>query len=184
MDRIVRTLGIISCLLLVTACGGDDAGGGSDGGDGDVKRTTYEPGEQATFIGPNGTLDVKISAEATEGSIEELEGFNLEEDERSMTPWYVTRTYENAGEDDITSEDAFTGVVDAFDDTGVEPRQLALLGDFTRCELVNAPDPFPAGESFTSCDVYLVEEGRTLEKLVVTDTQFEGANREYEWKVG
>ena len=100
-----------------------------------------------------------------------------------MTPWYVTHTFENRG-DDLTADDAFAAVVEAHDDGGLEPKEIMPLGDFAQCELVNVPDPFKAGETVSSCEILLVKQGAKLDELVVTETRFEGDSIDHVWKVG
>ncbi len=183
MARIVPVfLTIVASAALLAGCGGDDSSGGSGGSD--AKRVEIGDGEQATFGGPNGKFDVGITVEAKEGSIEDLKDYRLEDDEKAMTPWYVTHTFENRGDTDLTADDAFAAVVEVHDDTGVEPKEIMPLGDFTQCELVNVPDPFKAGEQVTSCEIFLLKDGRKLDEAVVTETRFEGDSIDHVWNLG
>jgi hypothetical protein len=169
--------------IALTACGGsssdDDSSGGSK-----VKKTTLELGESAKLTGPykDKPWNVSYTVDAKEGDIADLKDFNLEDKEQKMTPWYVTETAKNEG-DKLTSKDAYGVSPDVLDDGGVEAKEITLLGDFDRCDLNAPPDPFPAGESYTTCHVYLVPKGSTLAKIVIEETKFEGANNEFTWKV-
>lgn len=180
MPTSVRAFTLLGLAMLVAGCGGNSGGsGGSDG----AKVRTVKLGDAITFKGANAKLDVKFAVTVEEGVIEDLKDFRLEDDEREMTPWYVTRTLENAGDTDLEADDAFMGIVSVRDDTGAEPKEIMPLGDFSNCELVNAPEPFKRGESFSTCDIYLVEDGRAVEEVVLEETRFEGDNLEYVWNV-
>ncbi|MCW2922154.1 MAG: hypothetical protein JWL76_2028 [Thermoleophilia bacterium] len=179
MRRIVSLLVLVSTALVASGCGGSDGDGGSD-----AKRVVVADGETATFKGPNGKLDVGITVEAKRGSIDDLKDYRLEDDEQKMTPWYVTHTFQNRGDELSQERDAWAAVVDAHDDGGLEPKEIMPLGDFEQCELVNVPDPFPAGATSSSCEIYLVKPGAELDELIVTETRFEGDSIDHVWKVG
>jgi hypothetical protein len=183
MARIASVLALLSAALVVTGCGGDDGGSGGSGSS-DAKRVVVADGETATFKGPNATFDVGIDVDIEEGSIDDLKDFRLEGDELKQTPWYVTSTYENRGDEDLTTEDAFGVAVEAFDDTGSEPKQMVPLGTFDRCKQESPPVPFPAGESQSSCKIFMVDEGAKLDEVVVTETRFKGDSIDHVWKAG
>lgn len=175
-----------ACILLVglalAACGGgSDSDKDAEGND--VKKTTLALGESATLTGPDDKYEIEVEIDAEEGKVGDLKDFRLEDDEAKMTPWYVRTKFTNAGKDDVTSKSYFGFAPDVLDDGGLETKEIGLLGDFPKCELVNMPDPFEPGESYESCRVHLVKEGATLDEVVVEETNFEAANERYTWKV-
>lgn len=161
--------------LIAAACGGDTS-------DTKEKRTMLSIDDTATAKGANGRQDVQVAIAVKEGKPEDLANFRLDADEKKMTPWYITETLVNKGKD-VKPDDPVPVLLKPEDDKGLEAKKIGLIGDFPQCELVNVPDPFPAGATNTSCQVYLVPEGSTLAKVVFEETRFEGANRVYEWKV-
>jgi hypothetical protein len=179
------------CTLVVLAAAGLAAcGGGSDSGkdaEGNkVKTTKLKSGDSATLEGSYADKphEVSVTLDAEEGTQDDLKDFRLEKDEKDMHVWYVHEKVANEGDKDLDmTKDAWTFVVDVLDDGGLEAKKIALLGDFPKCDLVNAPDPFKAGDSYESCSVYLVPKDATLDELVIEETRFEGANRKYVWKV-
>jgi hypothetical protein len=168
---------LLAAALLLAACG---SGGGS--GEPAAKVTHLKLGEPAKVRGSEDAYRISIAVDAKEGDIADLKGFDLEHDEQSMTPWYVTSTITNLGSE-IGSKTVVTAGVDPVTDSGLEPKKIGLLGDFPTCELVNTPKPFAADASYKSCDVYLVKHGATLAKVAYKETRFEGANLEFDWKV-
>jgi hypothetical protein len=169
--------GMLVFALALTGCGGT-----TNGSESEAKVTRLALGEAATAKGANATSDVRVVVEAEEGTQADLEGFSLDDDQKEGTPWYVTTSLENRG-DEITAKDPVPVVTKAEDDGGLEITRVGLLGDFDKCELVNVPDPFPAGATNTSCQVFLVPKGKELARIVFEETRFEGTNRRYEWKI-
>jgi hypothetical protein len=181
-SNLFRLATLTLATLALTACGGSSSDEDAEGNK--VNKTSLELGESAKLTGANAKkpYDVSFTVDATEGDIADLKDFNLEQDEQDMTPWYVTETAKNNG-DDLTAEDAYGVAPYVLDDGGVEAKEITLLGDFGACDPVSPPDPFKADETFTTCHVYLVPKGRTLGKVVVEETKFEGANNQFTWKV-
>jgi hypothetical protein len=166
---------VIASLLLVAGCGGS-----SDSAPDHV--TKLKLGDTAVLKGSNGKHKVNVVVDATEGKPDDLKDFRLSAGEKKMTPWYVTTTVTNAG-DEVTASDPVPVVDEPRDDTGAKAKELSLLGDFPRCKLVNVPDPLPAKATNTSCSVYLVKDGHELDFVDVTETRFNGANQVFSWKV-
>lgn len=174
---------IVLASLALAACGGGGDDSDKDAEGNDVRKTTLELGESATLTGPDDKYEVEVTIDAEEGEVGDLKDFRLEDDEAKMTPWYVRTKFTNAGKDDVTKDSYFGFAPDVLDDGGLETKEIGLLGDFPKCELVNMPDTFKPGESYESCRVHLVKEGATLDEIVVEETNFEAANERYTWKV-
>ena len=97
--RLITSSCIVLASLVLAACGGgDDADKDAEGKD--VKQQTLALGESATLTGPDDKYEVEVAIDAEEGKVGDLKGFNLEDDEAKMTPWYVRTTFTNDNEFD------------------------------------------------------------------------------------
>jgi len=125
-------------------------------------RLSY--GETATVVYEQnrGTvLDLTVES-VTEGSIRDLRSFELDEQIRSSTPYYVRVSVENVGEGEIGG-----GGVPLF---GVAPDDTLLPAArfttrFRRCPSAQLPGEFAAGDTFGGCLVYLVPDGGELQAV-------------------
>jgi hypothetical protein len=173
----VRAALCLAAAMALAACGG-----GSD----ETKTVTKHLGlgDTATLHGPNKKANVDVKVEASEGDPADLKDFRLSASEKNMTPWYVTTTAVNNGKDLVQADAQYPPiVVKAIDDHGLNAKEIGLIGDFPKCVLVNQPDPFKQGDSFTDCAVYLVRKGSTLKSVDLQETVFEGKNKLFTWKV-
>jgi hypothetical protein len=164
-----RLMFFITLLLFLVACGGDDGGsGGGDAGGGDVGEV-HALGDSVT-VGYNerditGARGVDTEIEITvldvrEGTHEELTdaGFEVDEEDRDTTPYYVDARYENVGDGTITRNL----------DVSLEDSDGNLIGStlifdygnkgFPPCENVTEGKLKP-GDSYESCTLFLVPEG-------------------------
>ena len=173
---------VLIAAALLAGCGGDEGGGSGDttvknvelGAPIEVKGTASKP--------PYGELKVSIAVEAEAGTAEDLKDFNLDPDERSGTPYYVTTKVTNL--DKPVTGGVGVASVDAFDDTDAAVKEITLLGDFPKCELRSAPESLPTGASYSTCKVYIAPKGRKLARLERTETVFDGPNLKHVWQVG
>jgi hypothetical protein len=125
---------------------------------------TLESGEPQAIEGN----DLAVTVESIEeGSIDDFDGLDLKPDELDDTPFYVTTKFEaledmnlKEFEDSPASELAAYAVGDEL----LSP--TIFIGDFPACTTeATPPAGFTAGDSYESCQVYLLEDGVTISDL-------------------
>jgi hypothetical protein len=105
--------------------------------------------------GPNYRLQVTIEA-ITAGSIGDFKGISLSGVPKGSTPTYVKLQMTNLGGHAInTSSDDPANAVQAIEHNGQMDNNLILTGYFPPCPNANTPNPFPAGQSFTTCETFM-----------------------------
>lgn len=110
-------------------------------------------------------LDVAV-ASIEERSLDDLEGIQLDEEQKSSTPYFVKVRVENPGGEEVPVKDNDPDVrFDGVDDRGQEQSNVIIIGDFKPCEDTEAPRPFGKGESYESCLIYLIPGGGTLDAV-------------------
>lgn len=168
--------------LVVTGCGGSDAGetpskaatspaadlptGGVEVPEGVTPTeagTSLELGETATVAyEPNtskaSVLDLTVTKVQT-GRIADLAAFQLDAATKRATPYYVSVRVENVGTGDLGGAAVPLFAVDS-EDTLVQPSTFTSA--FDRCPSTPLPDEFGKGKKFTGCLVYLVPDGGEL----------------------
>jgi hypothetical protein len=150
-----------------TATTTDDGGGSSAGGGrtepgatlklGEAAHVTYKP---LTATDDKNLFEVDATALKIEkGSIDDdFKNIDLDADQKSSTPYYVTVKIENTGKEiplgDMEGDPDLKFA--AVDDRGQEQGSITFIGDFERCVDADAPKPFTKGKSYESCLTYLV----------------------------
>lgn len=110
-------------------------------------------------------LDVAVK-KLEKRSLDDLEGIQLDADQKTATPYFVTVSVTNPGEEDVPVKDNDPDVrFDGIDDRGQEQTNVIIIGDFPPCEDKEAPKPFAKGESYESCLIYLIPGGGTLDAV-------------------
>lgn len=158
----------LALLLLLSACGGDDGGegtGGAGGGDdevhalGDTALVGYNERDATGARGVSTEVEVTV-LDVREGTHDELTdaGFEVDEEDRATTPYYVDARYENVGDGTIT-RNLDVSLEDA-DGNLIGSTIIFDYGDkgFPPCENV-AEGKFRPGDSYESCTLFLVPEG-------------------------
>jgi hypothetical protein len=164
----VLTIASLTVTVALAGCGGDDGGGGGGGG-GDTHPVGHEAVIEHADINSEGNPKTKlaITVEAVrKGTQAELEaaGFKLDGDEKSATPYYVDVSFENQGPSDISNGLS----VSMTDDKGgsISSTTIIDLGGepFKQCPQVKS-GTLKTGSTLEACDLFLVPEGRTPDKL-------------------
>jgi hypothetical protein len=170
MAWIVRTTCAVVLLVLFVACGGDDGGGSGAGGAPEDEVHALGEGvavgwNERDAVGARGvdtTLEVTV-LDVREGTHDELTdaGFEVDEEDRDTTPYYVDARYENTGDGTITRNL----------DVSLEDSDGNLIGStlifdygnkgFPPCENVTDGKLKP-GQTYESCTLFLVPEGIEL----------------------
>jgi hypothetical protein len=170
-----------------TDSGGEASGGGGRTAPGtsltvgDTAHVTYKP---LSALDDKNLFQVDAIAEKIEkGSIDDFKNIDLDEEQKSSTPYYVTVKIVNTGKeiplgDQEGDPDLKFG---AIDDRGQEQGSITFIGDFDRCTDADAPKPFTKGKSYESCLTYLVGGDGSIDKV-----QWKGSDKyildPVEWK--
>jgi len=161
LTRAPRSYALALVWVLITGCGGGGTPALALGQEAVVEHTQLS----GATPGPKTTLGITVLAVRT-GTIAELEaaGFQLDPDEKAMTPTYVDVRYENKG----------TQVVDRSLGVSLEDQDGKLISpvvvfDFGAPPYAMCPDrtegELAPGERFESCSLFLVGQGRTPTKV-------------------
>jgi hypothetical protein len=181
-----RHIAPVACAVLgLAGCGGGDGDGGGSTlalGEEAVVEHTQSTGGGATA--PKTTLGITVTA-VRQGTQAELEqaGFTLDPDEKRTTPYYVDARYENQGTQAIqrpllvSLEDQDGNLISSTTiiDFGGEP--------FEKCPKAADGDIAP-GESYVSCLLFLVAEGREPTRVSFLPFDPETPTEFVYWDVG
>ena len=167
--------------IFIAGCGGD---GGEVHALGDPASVGYNETTDTGERGVHTTLEVTV-LDVREGSHDELTdaGFEVDEEDRNTTPYYVDVRYENTGDATVTRN---IGV--SLEDSDGNLISSTIVFDygeqgFPPCESVDE-GKFAPGDSYESCTLFLVPEG--LELGQVSFLSHGGADTEPEfvyWEV-
>jgi hypothetical protein len=115
--------------------------------------------------GANGpTYKLKITVQSIQrGTLADFNGIQLDADQKASIPYYVQVRMTNVGSGTLnTSDNDPAGDVQGVDKTGQPQDSVTfLLGTFPRCPDNDTPNPFKAGQSFSTCLTFLVPGGIT-----------------------
>ena len=108
-------------------------------------------------------VKTKLEVELTDverGSLEDFEGFELGDDVRGTTPYYVRAQFINRGPKEISPSDLGSHL-QLIDDAGEpESRVTTTLGNFPGvCRVQLPPHGFRPGQTFADCRIFLVPKG-------------------------
>ena len=146
--------------LALAGCGGGGATTHPLGEEVAVEHTQISGSPQ-----PKTTLGITV-LEVRKGTQAELAagGFTLDPDEKEMTPYYVDVRYRNQGSQAI-ERNLDVGLEDE-DDNLITATTIISLGGppFAKCPQVNEGKLAP-GQSYESCTLFLVPEGREPSKV-------------------
>ncbi len=189
LRRLVRGSGAGILLLgLVAGCGGsddgkdkgkDEASAGAESGDEDYvpvgddveltpPGTSLELGE-AGVVGWQPRQDAVAVAEVSVDRIdvtsfeESFEGWIIDDEMKTQTPYFARVSVTNVGEDDLGGRDV---PLYAVDDTGILVRPTMFQEEtFEPCPGGALPKRFPADDTAKLCLVFLLAEDRELEAV-------------------
>jgi hypothetical protein len=115
--------------------------------------------------GANGpTYKLKITVQSIQrGTLADFNGVQLDADQKASTPYYARVLMTNLGPGALnTSDNDPAGQIQGVDKTGQPQDSVTfLLGTFPRCPDNDTPNPFKAGQSFSTCLTFLVPGGIT-----------------------
>ena len=139
----------------------------SSGGDAKVTSlgTTLKIGEPAVIDYEDATTKDKSLIEFTpkkieQGTLDDFKNIDLDEEQKSATPFYATISVKNVGDGDLSGASPAT-YVNGVDDRGQDQNEIIFFGDFERCDS-EAPKSLKPGESYEACLVYLIPKGGKL----------------------
>jgi hypothetical protein len=168
MTSVSVSICALACLLLLSACGGDNGGGGGDAGGGDAGEVhalgdsvVVGYNERDATGGRGVSTEIEITVlDVSPGTHDELTdaGFEVDEKDRDTTPYYVDARYENVGDGTVTRN-----LDVSLEDTDGNLIGSTLIFDygnqgFPPCENVTDGKLGP-GDSYESCTLFLVPEG-------------------------
>jgi hypothetical protein len=129
---------------------------GADLSFGDTATVIHEPNQK------RGTVLELTVKRARRASTEDFSGFILDDYTRAATPYYVFVDVENVGEGQVGGGPVPLWGVDA-DDTLLPPASFTTT--FGKCPSEALPRTFSAGDSFSTCLVFLAPDGGTMEAV-------------------
>jgi hypothetical protein len=135
---------------------------GSELSFGDVGTVIYEPSQKRGSV-----LELTVKKVA-KGSVKDFSSFILDAYTKSATPYYVTVNVKNAGESDIGGAAIPLLGVDA--ENTLLPA-ASFTTDFAKCDSDALPAKFGAGETHSTCLVFLAPDKGTLDAVSFRPTQ-------------
>jgi hypothetical protein len=154
----------IALALGLAACGGGD-GGSSNLAVGETAVVDHTQILSGGKPGPTTTLAITV-LKVKQGTQDELKraGLQLDPDEQRATPYYVETRYENQGDQTI-KRDLLVSLEDGDGNTISSTTIINLGGDpFQPCPQAEKGVLAP-GQSYESCMLFLVPEGKTAKKV-------------------
>lgn len=112
---------------------------------------------------PASAVTASVTA-VKKGSIDDFRFFSLDETTKKAAPYYVTVNVTNDGPAGLGGAAL---PVYANDDTFTNLPASDIVGEFKPCPRSTLPDTFLPGTAADICLVYLVPEGRTLQKIIL-----------------
>jgi hypothetical protein len=112
---------------------------------------------------------LKVAVESIQrGTIADFNGIQLNADEKSSIPDYVTVTITNLGPGHVKSADAAADI-EGVDNTGATQQSVTFFGTFPKCNDTSSDAPIAQGHSMHTCLTFLVHGGIT--KVAYTGTE-------------
>jgi hypothetical protein len=102
-------------------------------------------------------------------SMSDFKNVDLTGAQKSSTPYYVTVKIKALGATPPKSGDDPAITFDAIDDRGQQQESVTFFGTFQPCNDNTPPKPFTDGKSYTSCLVYLMPGGGSIQKVQWAD---------------
>lgn len=123
----------------------------------DTATVAWQPRQELV-----GVVDLKVTSIAETTVQASLAGFDLDADEQRSTPYFVTMKVTNVGDTDLGARQL---PVYFLDNTGVLVAPTGVARDFKACPGGVLPGTFAPGDRTTSCLIFLVPEGKTLQSI-------------------
>jgi hypothetical protein len=125
-----------------------------------------EGGGEGAHAGLKLQVDVLSIARA---SMSDFKNVDLTGAQKSDTPYYVRLRIKALGAAPPKSDDDPAITFDAIDDRGQQQESVTFFGTFQPCDETTPPKPFTAGKSYSSCLVYLMPGGGSIQKVQWAD---------------
>jgi hypothetical protein len=147
--------------------------------------TTLKIGQTAVIAYDDSSNHKKSRIEVTpekieKGTIDDFKNIDLEGNEKTSTPYYVTMRVKNVGKGDLSGTSPAT-YIDGIDDRGQEQSEIIFFGDFDRCNNDKAKSLKP-GESYTACLAYLIPGGGSIKGMRWIAFDQESGKANIDWK--
>ena len=94
------------------------------------------------------------------GSISDFKNVQLNEQQKTSTPFYVKVAVKNVGSGDLTGGSPAT-YLDGVDDRGQNQNSVIFFGEFSRCPSVR-PKHLKPGEAYNTCLTFLIPKGGSI----------------------
>jgi hypothetical protein len=108
-------------------------------------------------------------ASIVKASLSDFKNVDLTAAQKKMTPYYVTVKIKALGAAPPKSDDDPAITFDAIDDRGQQQESVTFIGTFQPCNDLTPPHPFTSGKSYSSCLVYLMPGGGSIQKVQWAD---------------
>jgi hypothetical protein len=125
-----------------------------------------EGGGEGAHAGLKLQVDVLSIVKA---SMSDFKNVDLTGAQKSDTPYYVRLRIKALGAAPPKSDDDPAIAFDAIDDRGQQQGSVTFFGTFQPCDETTPPKPFTAGKSYSSCLVYLMPGGGSIQKVQWAD---------------
>jgi hypothetical protein len=125
-----------------------------------------EGGGEGAHAGLKLQVDVLSIVKA---SMSDFKNVDLTGAQKSDTPYYVRLRITALGAAPPKSGDDPAITFDAIDDRGQQQGSVTFFGTFQPCDETTPPKPFAAGKSYSSCLVYLMPGGGSIQKVQWAD---------------
>jgi hypothetical protein len=107
------------------------------------------------------TTDLEVTPEPIEqGSIDDFKNIQLDDNQKTATPFYVKLKVKNVGKGDLSGSEPGS-YIDGVDDRGQIQNEVIFFGGFARCPSVQ-PKHFKPGDSYETCLTYLIPKGGSI----------------------
>jgi hypothetical protein len=149
--------------------------------------TTLKIGQPAVVPYEDGTTKHKSNVEITprsivKASMADFANVQLEKAQKSATPYYVKVHAKNVGRGNLSNSDP-AGYLSGVDDRGQRQNAVIFLGTFDACSHTSSPKSLKPGESYDTCQVYLIPKGGSLKGMVwVEYDQSRPDKQDVNWK--
>lgn len=104
-----------------------------------------------------------VTVTVTPGTLADLSNFELDAQQKTSTPFYVSFTSTNTGSAPATPS-VIPGNLFPLNEKGARASRINLVGAFPKCPS-KLPETFAPGATIKGCDVYMVPTGQKVAKV-------------------
>lgn len=95
------------------------------------------------------------------GSIKDFANITLTGAQKTSTPYYLEIQAKNVGTTDLSKTDP-AGYLDGVDDRSQDQSAVIFFGTFSKCPDADAPDHLKPGQSYKTCETFLMPKGGSI----------------------